>query len=273
MTFEGREYSLAEGQPIALYEFAHGVTTWRYSSADRSIITGAQTWLSIPGGVRDEGIRQSGDPASDALTILAPADLPVVRLFRGLPPTTEVAVVVRFMHAGDAELSPAWVGSITQVNRRGVDRVEIVCDSLVASMQRGGLAIGYERSCPYALYDHNCKVNRDLFRVDATLSGALGTTIEAAAFGTVPDGWFAGGYVEWQSAPGVTERRFIKAHAGTVLTLLGGAQGMAPGTPVSAYAGCDRTAQTCLDKFNNLDNHGGFPSLPGKSPFDGELQW
>lgn len=273
MTFEARERSLAAGQPIRLYEFTHGVTTWRYCTADRSIQTGAQTWLSIAGGVIDEGIRQSGDAASDTLNIRAPADLPVVRLYRTLPPTTEVAVVVRDMHYGDDEQRVSWVGSISQVNRDAPDRVEIVCENLLASLNRGGLGLTYERNCPYATYDHNCRVNRDLFRVDTTLSGAGGATVEAAAFASHVDGWYAGGFIEWQSAPGVTERRFIKAHVGVRLTLLGGTAGLAEGAPVSAYAGDDRTAKTCRDKFNNLPNFGGYPMLPGKSPFDGDLLW
>ncbi len=273
MTFDTRERSIDDGKPIRLYEFTHGLTTWRYCTADRSITPGAQTWLSIAGGVSDEGMRQSGDAATDALTITAPADLPVVRLFRGLPPTTEVAVVIRDMHAGDTEQVVVWVGSIAQINRTGVDRVEIICDDLLASFERGGLALSYERACPYATYDHNCRVNRDLFRVDTTLIAASGTTVESAAFAAKPDGWFAGGFIEWQSAAGVTARRFVKAHTGTALTLLGGAAGLAAGAAISAYAGDDRSAATCANKFNNIDNFGGFPSLPGKSPFDGTLQW
>lgn len=273
MTFDTRERSRDDGKPIRLYEFQHGVTSWRYCTADRTITTGAQKWLSLFGGISDEGIRQSGDPTTDSLTIPAPADLPIVRLFRSLPPTTEVAVTVRDMHYGDTEQRVSWVGSVAQINREGVDRVEIICESLVASMSRGGLAISYERGCPYATYDHNCRVNRDLFRTDDTLTLVTGATVEATAFATKPDRWFAGGYIEWQSAPGVIERRFIKAHAGVALTLLGGTPGLAAGTGVSAYAGDDRTAATCRDKFANLDNFGGFTSLPGKSPFDGDLLW
>jgi len=27
--------------------------------------------------------------------------------------------------------------------------------------------------------------------------------------------------------------------------------------------GCDKTQRTCIDKFNNNVNHGGFPNIPG----------
>lgn len=272
MTFDALERSVDAGQPIRLYEFAYGQGAWRYCSADRNIVTATQTWLYVPGGITDGGIRQSGDASSDALTIEGPSDLPVVQLFRALPPTNEVVVTVRSLHYGDAEARVTWVGSMAEAKRRGVDRVEITCESLLASMSRGGLSLGWERSCPYATYDHNCLVNRELFKTSGTLLTVSGSTVEAAAFGAHPDGWFTGGFIEWVSADGVVERRFIQSHAGPVLTLLlSGTHGLSVGLAVDAFAGDDRSAQTCLDKFNNLDNHGGIGSLPGSSPFDGEL--
>jgi hypothetical protein len=38
---------------------------------------------------------------------------------------------------------------------------------------------------------------------------------------------------------------------------------------VKIYPGCDRTKETCNDKFSNILNYGGFAWIPAKSPFDG----
>lgn len=270
MTFDAREHSRDAGQPLRLYEFAYGPTAWRYTSGDRDVTVLAQQWQSLTGGIQDEGIRQSGDTASDGLVITVPTDLALVRLMRALPPTEEIAVVVRDVHRGDGDARVSWVGSLMDAKRRGLG-VELTCESLLASMARGGLTLAWERSCPYAVYDHNCRINKAVFRVDGTLLTVGGATVEAGAFGAYADGWFAGGFIEWETEQGVIERRFVKAHAGPVLTLLGGTPALSVGQTVSAYAGCDRRAQTCLDKFGNLDNHGGFAMLPGKSPFDGTL--
>lgn len=272
MTYDARERSLDEGQPIRLYEFQYGLSTWRYCTGDRNTTVNLVLWRSLPGGISDEGIRQSGDPASDALIIRAPIDLPVVPLFRGLPPATEVAVIVRDVHYGDNEARVTWIGSIAQVNRKEA-QAEILCDNLLASFDRAGLALSYERNCPYATYDHNCKVDRNLFRTDATLTGITGTTIESPTFATKPDAWFAGGFIEYIDEFGLTERRFVKAHTGSTLRLLGGTPGLANNQSVSAFAGDDHTAETCATKFDNIDNNGGFHMLPGKSPFDGDLLW
>jgi len=38
------------------------------------------------------------------------------------------------------------------------------------------------------------------------------------------------------------------------------------GKQVIVYAGCDKTPQTCKNKFNNLQNFRGFPYIPVKNP-------
>ena len=40
------------------------------------------------------------------------------------------------------------------------------------------------------------------------------------------------------------------------------------GSEITLYPSCDRTTTGC-NLFDNLPNYGGFPHLPGKSPFDG----
>jgi len=37
------------------------------------------------------------------------------------------------------------------------------------------------------------------------------------------------------------------------------------GDTFSLYVGCDKTSQTCVDKFSNLNNFGGQPQIPGTS--------
>jgi hypothetical protein len=45
---------------------------------------------------------------------------------------------------------------------------------------------------------------------------------------------------------------------------------MEVGNTISAFPGCRRTIDDCVNKFNNLDNFGGFPHSPGRNPFDGQ---
>ncbi|MGP1665642.1 MAG: phage BR0599 family protein, partial [Rhodanobacter sp.] len=72
------------------------------------------------------------------------------------------------------------------------------------------------------------------------------------------------------SYTGALERRGIDEHLGKQLRLLGKSDGLLEGMDVKAYPGCQRTSAVCAAKYNNLLNYGGYPHLPGKSPFDGD---
>jgi uncharacterized phage protein (TIGR02218 family) len=79
--------------------------------------------------------------------------------------------------------------------------------------------------------------------------------------------------VTWQPVTGYAVTRGIKSHQGT-----------GTGTPsveityeipnfpvggdvLSLYPGCDHSMATCISKFNNLVNYGGFPYMTQKNPW------
>ncbi|MBO8304772.1 hypothetical protein ID033_33140, partial [Pseudomonas aeruginosa] len=77
MSFNSRESSLADGQPVRLYQFSRGAIRWSYNSSDRDITYQNQIFRTVQGGITDNGIICSGDPQSDQFIITAPADLDV----------------------------------------------------------------------------------------------------------------------------------------------------------------------------------------------------
>jgi hypothetical protein len=90
--------------------------------------------------------------------------------------------------------------------------------------------------------------------------------VTIAAAGTKTNGWFNNGYLEKGE-----ERRMILSHTGTSLTLINFLSGLVPGDSVNLYAGCQRNADDCTRRFNNLVNFWGFPWIPTKNPFSGGL--
>jgi len=267
MSFEQVERSTAAGNPRRLYEFARGAQRWRYTGGDRDFLLDSQSYRAV--AVRDDGIRQSGHTASDVLTITAPGDFEVARLYRGLPPSTEVAVILRDVHEGDGDARVVWMGRVAGVNRSSLDSTEVRCQSLDAALGQPGLRLAWTRGCPYTLYDRNCRVNPEVHRVAAALNSVTGDLVTAGEFGQYPDGWFAGGFLAWDLGEAGLERRGIRSHQGERLTLLGAGDGLRSGQAVWAYPGCGRSMAICNTKFNNAPNYGGAPGLPGKSPFDG----
>jgi len=275
------DQSSYEGAPIRLYEFSRGVQVWRYTNADADIVRGTiagldKVWTAI--SCFDSGIvAASENPDSDDLTVTVPWSLELVQLYAGTPPASSVYLRIYDTDDGDAneDTDLAWIGTISAVRKADEGVAEIVCNTLTRGFDRPGLRLGWQRTCPYALYDDDtCKVSKSSFAVSGTASDLTGTTVTVSGLSAKPDGWFNGGFIEWvvyAGTPNVYERRPGHTHVGDVLTLLSTTDGIADGTTITAYPGCDRLTQTCNDKFSNLANCGAIPWMPGISPFDGRM--
>lgn len=268
MNFDEHEISIADGKPARLYLFERGTIKWAYTSADRSIVYEGVTYR--PTAISDDGIRQSGETSADAFTVKGPTSMEVAQLYRTLPPSSEIFLTVFDLHHPELLARMRWTGSIQAVGWPEPDRCEIVCQSWLAALEETGLRQTYARGCPHSLYDHRCGVNKAAFKVTAVLSSVTAVTVSAAVFDSYADGYFTGGFLEFELGGGVVERRGIESHAGAVLGLLDLAFELSAGMTVSVYPGCNRTIAVCNSKFGNKNNYGGQPHMPGKSPFSGD---
>lgn len=268
MAFDALEQSKQSGAPQFLYEFALNEHRWRYVSGTGTVTVGGQTYAPLP--ISDNGVRQKGDPTSETLTVTMPNTVDIVRFFASTPPSSPVYLTVRSYHVGDAEAVVRYVGEVMNVNQPQPGKAELACSTLSASMARNGLRLTWSRTCPHSVYDTGCKVNKTAFKTDAVIATVGPGVITSPTFATFPDGWFKGGLLEWVDPDRGLERRAIEDHVGNQLLMFGTSDGLFGGQEVSALPGCDRTTLTCRDKFNNLPNYGGCPSMPDKSPFDGD---
>lgn len=273
MTFDSREFSLDQGQPIRLYNFARGVIRWQYCTADRDITWNNQLFRPVRGGISDNGIRYSGDARADMLIITAPADISLVQPWRARAPSDQIGLTVYDMHYLEPQARLAWSGRISAVNWPALDRCRISCVSRDAELGEPGLADPYCRTCTAVLGDERCGVDLNPLRVDAQIQSITGSSVHSPAVVGYPDGWFTAGYIEWPIGSGEYERRHIDRHVGTELRLLSGTAGVPPSGTIRVYPGCDFLLSTCHEKFDNSDNHRGIPNLEGRSPFDGESVW
>ncbi|PKM31726.1 MAG: hypothetical protein CVV07_01025 [Gammaproteobacteria bacterium HGW-Gammaproteobacteria-11] len=273
MSFDSREFSIAQGIPVRLYRFHRGVTLWLYCTADRNIELGVQTFRSVLGGISDSGIQQTGDAKSDGLTITAPASLDVVQPFRAFPPSDPIGLSVFDMHYGDTEARLAGSYRISSVGFPALDRCKIKCVTRDSEMGEPGLLDAYMRTCTAVLGDRRCKVDLESYRVDLSIDSRNGLSVFSSDLSDYPAGWFTGGYVAWAVGGGEFDRRFIDRHISNELQLLGGTVGIPPAAQLRAYPGCDFLASTCHSKFGNSLNNRGIPHLQLDSPFDGNQVW
>lgn len=269
MTFQAYESSVEDGRPITLYRFTLGTTVWRYTSHDRDVLLPDGTvWKSV--AISDEGIKQSGEAASDAMNINAPITIGPVQAHLVTPPSQAIQVVILRKHANSDDVAAAWAGEVMQVNPAVPGQARITCETTAVSMRREGLRLAWQRTCPYALYDAvTCKVNKASYGHPLIVLARNGFTILTNDAEAYNDGWFSGGFIQWLHPVRGMEFRGINFHDKNTLGIFGAVEDIYEGLRVTAYPGCSRTAAVCLNKFNNLPNYGGVPNMPGKSPFDG----
>lgn len=266
MAYSTQETGAQTGAPVELYEFRHGPNFYRYTSADADVVHDFKTFEAWT--LSRNAIEATQELARQALKISTTRELPILSLFRLAPPSDVITVTVYRLHRNDGEAIVAWMGRILNVTWRGL-LAEIHCESVHTSIKRPGLRRLYQKQCPHVLYSAQCGVSGAAYRATRQVVSIAGLDVTLTDMGSFAAGYFAGGYIEWTPSTGIVERRSIRNHSGAVVSINFQAYGLAAGTPVAVYPGCDHTLATCAAKFGNGLNYGGMPYIPTKNPFDG----
>lgn len=268
MAHDDIERSNYDAQPVVLYSFAIGPNEWHYINGEKTEVIGGVPYLPL--AITDNGEAMSGEVTADDFVITMDGSADFVTLFRGTPPSAEITVLKRHWNAGETEAPVVGTYLVRSGRRSDAAGWEITCRALTASLNRNGLRLGWGRGCPHALYDQNCAVNPNNYRVATTVASLTGTSFTAPGLTGFPANYFAGGYFEWEWLPGVLEKRAIESSQGASIGVLGTTDGMQLNGPIALYPGCNRTTAMCNSRFGNILNYGGYPLMPGESPFDGK---
>ncbi len=277
MAYDTLEFSQEDGRPISFYEFTFGSVTWRYTSANQSLTVDGHLWTSA--AISDDGVKQTGESSSDALTLRAPSWIGPSQIFMGGSPSQVIMLTIRAKHEGAAEIRVTYTGEISQISLLMPGACRITCETISASMQREGLRLGWQRSCPYTLYDPlTCKLNRADWGVAFTVDSINGMQVAVTIATAKTVQYFNMGFIEWTHPTRGVEHLQLDswpvvspapAASTSVTLLLAELPGeLYVGATGIAYPGCSFTPESCTG-FSNLPNYGGYILIPGKSPFDG----
>jgi uncharacterized phage protein (TIGR02218 family) len=264
MAFDPIERSADQGAPVEIYTFTRGSIVWRHTSADTDQEVEFQTYKRAV--IRRGGIEQGSEMNRSGLKLTVPRDFPIAELYQVAPPSDAITLTLRQYHAGDGELVVVWSGRIIAVTFSD-SQAEINLEPIGTSLRRTGLRRLYQRQCPHVLYGSACGLAAVSYRLTAEVSAVSALNITAAALAGQPDGYWEGGFLEWEVAAGVYERRFIFGHTGDTVEVDTVPLGLTPGTEVNFYPGCDHSLATCAGKFSNEANYGGMPYIPLKNPY------
>lgn len=269
-SFDIQEIGTYSGRAIRLYLFQLGDAVWRYATGDRAALYDGVLWNPVQ--IMDEGLKQKSEATTDDFIVTIDSTSAVVQLFRGTPPSLPIKLTVRELQFGDSTAPIMWVGYVSSVRFRDQVSSDIVCNTQTAFLNRKGLRLSWSRQCPYALYDLDCGVSRAAFAEGATVTRLFGAGFEYVLDDPntgKKEHRFQNGYIEWMVDNQYVQRRAILVDNITDCIVLGQVDGMTEGMRITMYPGCQRNPEDCTDVFDNMSNYGGFPMMPGRSPFDG----
>lgn len=120
----------------------------------------------------------------------------------------------------------------------------------------------FQAGCRFTLFGPGCSLDAADFVTSAVVGSGPTQTIIPATIAEAA-GYFDLGRLVVTSGANNGFRRSIRKWDGTALTLISPLPyTVAPGDHFDVYPGCDKTKTTCTDKFSNLVNFGGFPDIP-----------
>lgn len=122
----------------------------------------------------------------------------------------------------------------------------------------------YAPACDANPGDGRCKVSLASFTDTGTVTSITDNgQFKASGIVTTND-YYSFGRVVWLTGLNAGRDMDIKYHAGSEITLVEPMpKTVGVGDTYSAIAGCDLRLTTCKDKFSNIVNFRGFPSVPG----------
>ena len=142
---------------------------------------------------------------------------------------------------------------------------------IVSYMKNLELNVGntFTANCRHSLFSvpevgmvGGCGINKASYTFTGTVS-AVGTpkwTFNSTLIQA--DGYFTNGSIKFTSGNNAGLSAMIKTHSAGLLTLaLPTAFTFAVGDTFEIVGGCDKTLETCKNKFNNVLNFGGFPHI------------
>jgi hypothetical protein len=265
MSFQTFEESARSGRPIDLFTFTSDVETLRYAMGQHSVTFDGEDYEAWE--VDMSPTQQTGRFETQPISLQVRTNNELVRRFAASAPAIPYWLSVQRYHRddGDEEAYTIWHGQVAGVKvNRG--RAEIALEPAVAVFGRLALRRLYQQGCNHVLYDSLCGVDIEAFRHPATIATISSLTITSGNFAEKPDDWFKAGFIETRNGA----RRMVVTHAGSSITVLTPfADGdLSPGDEVDILAGCVHDFATCISKFGNEDNFGGFPFVPKVNVFE-----
>lgn len=256
MAFIDDETSVSDSAPVELYTFTTNQGVFRRTSYDVDVIHGGNTFTAVP--MQRTTIDVNADNRAQEVGVDLPAsDILVVGHLPVLPGTFTCLLQRKQLVSG--EVVTVWDGAVTAITVKDLVASLLIPSTMDSILSAPVPSVYFQTFCNHPLYGVRCQMQRTDFDLATTITAVSGLNVTVASVGGNPDGYYVGGDV-LRSAD--SERRLIRAQAGTTLTLsLPFPATVSLPYAVTLFAGCDHTMKTCVEKFDNGINFGGHPYI------------
>jgi len=279
MAYSDKEKSISGGSPYFLYEFnTNNSKVYYFAAHSESIFWDNKEWKPLP--IKHGEVKQSTDMSKNSTSITIPLNTEFSQLFKGWTPENVVTVNIRRGHFGEPDTLIYWKGRVSSSKLKDF-LLELQVESIFTSLRSSGVRARFQRNCRHSLYAKGCNVDKQEFVVNGKLESVNGLQLTIPEASSKADGWFDNGIITFPDGT----LRMVLLHIGSIITIGREARYVADnfseagyglsygmlygGIPVKLYPGCNKTISTCKNKFNNLDNQGGFKWIPSKNPMAG----
>lgn len=251
-----------ERLPGELYHFWRGSTHWRYTSGDVEVYYNGNVYTPAPiqrRSVTYDSKLQINSVSINMSRIAGPASQ-----FIAATPVDLVWVSIHKFHRDLVveETTPIFIGQIKSISFKGTDAL-VNCVGFEQFLRQVVPRYRFGPSCQHTLYDTRCGVDSSLYSrsLQPTTISIDGLIITSSVFDEQSDYYYALGYLYFGDY-----KRMITYHIGDTIKIRYAIAGLNVNNVVTVCAGCDKSRDTCLTKFNNIDNHFGFTEIPDSNP-------
>ena len=242
-------------------------TSFYFTDHDADIDYGGNTYKAI-NSAAVSGMQQSSKLTADTFDfemILNSADITANDLRAGRFDFADVWIyLINYADTSQGVVS-IISGKLGEIEIKSDNRAKAEFRSLTQLVnQTIGRIIGPE--CDADLGDSRCGVTLATYTETGTLTGVTDNKTFADSGRSEANDYFNYGLLTWTSGLNNGLSKEVKdfVNATGQFTLVGPMPfSVQVGDTYSVYAGCDKKKATCKDKFSNLVNFRGFPSVPG----------
>lgn len=255
---------------IGLVEFRTGSDIRRFTTLNEEYLWGGHIWYPAP--KRHGNIKRTADLPKNGVNFDFPIDNEFARKFLGYGPDEPTTIILRRnLLSAPTTFKVFWTGRVADCECTEFE-ITLVCESLATESKTNGLGPRMQKFCRHVVYNLGCNLDKADFAVATTVTAinARFTTLTCPAAAAHPNGYFNGGMIATPNGA----LRYVTNHVGNQLSLWRPAPEIFTALGLGTvntflYPGCDGARMTCHDKFDNLENNGGFYWIPNRPPDNG----